>query len=107
MHDLSFVNNTLLQPAERPGKISQKAQWLSGEGAGSWFELVSLSNNIFEINRYNPKGKIECAGVFECVSDHDFDSEKPYTIVHLSHCKKVNIIQDNKHFVFSRTEKII
>ncbi|MFN2395077.1 MAG: DUF6695 family protein [Bacteroidales bacterium] len=107
MHDLSFVNNTMLQPAERPANLGSKAQWLSGEGAGSWFEIISHTNKLFEITRFNPKGIPECASFFECLSDEDFYPEKPYSIVHLSHCKEVIVIQNNKRLIFIRKEKIL
>ncbi len=107
MHDLSFMKNTLLEPAERPGNINPNARWLSGEGAGSWFEIISHTNKLFEITRFNPEGIPECASFFECLSDEVFYPEKPYSIVHLSHCKEVNVIQENKRFVFIREEKIL
>lgn len=85
---------TLEEPV-RPACIPTNCQWLSGEGAGSWFH-ISFQENNFLITRYNPKGKIECSGFFKISNNIPFDIDASYNFIHISHCKSVNIIQNNQ-----------
>ena len=88
------IHNTIVEPT-RLDSIPIESQWLSGEGAGSWFCLSPL-NTMFQITRYNPQGKIECSGIFKIINDTKFDNNSPYQFTHLSHCKSVNIIQNER-----------
>lgn len=81
---------TLKEP-EKHIDIPENAQWLSGEGAGSWFSIVLVNNN-FQITRYSPDGDVECRSIFETESSI-FNIRLPFQFVHLSHCKEVNISQ--------------
>ena len=94
------VKATLLAP-EFPASIPSTSQWLSGEGAGSWFFIQKKGEKI-HINRYSPEGKIECASEFACENQSLFLIENQYEFVHLSHCKTVRILQGNTTFVFER-----
>lgn len=94
------LKTTLLAP-KLPSNLPKTAQWLAGEGAGSWFLIKQAANN-FEITRYNPEGKIECEGLFNCENQSEFNIEKKYQVIHLSHCKTVRILQENTTFVFER-----
>ncbi|GAH49705.1 unnamed protein product, partial [marine sediment metagenome] len=49
--DKSVLKNTLSQPV-RHLNIPETAQWLSGEGAGSWFN-IKLNNEKYLISRFN------------------------------------------------------
>jgi len=93
MPDKSMYN-TLEEPI-RLGDIPKNSQWLSGEGAGSWFHLSELQEK-FLITRYSPQGKIECSGVFQILNKIPFDINLLYHFTHLSHCKSVHIIQKEK-----------
>ncbi len=96
------LKSTLLAP-KLPNNLPQTAQWLAGEGAGSWFSIQQAANN-FEIIRYSPEGKIECKGLFNCENQSEFNIEKDYQFTHLSHCKTVRILQQNSTFVFERCQ---
>ena len=94
MRNPNNLSPTLPEP-QRPEFLPTNAQWLAGEGAGSWFAIGSTpQNNTFEITRYSPKGKIECQGIFEIEStDNILNLNKDYKFVHLSHCAFVHIKQ--------------
>lgn len=84
--------------------IPKSSQWLSGEGAGSWFYITSFKDK-FIITRYSPKGKIECSGIFEITNNIQFDINKPFKFIHLSHCKSVRILQNDKVVQMERQTK--
>jgi hypothetical protein len=107
MPDLSWLKTTLAAPKLKNELIPHKAQWLSGEGAGSWFYIEELSSKEYEITRFSATGITECKSIFECVSDTSFHINQPFQFVHLSHCKEVRITQNNKNYLFVRKERII
>ncbi len=75
--------------------IPSNSQWLSGEGAGSWFYIES-ANDAYQISRYSPSGKIECSGLFRVTNQIDLNLEIDFEFVHLSHCKSITIQQQGK-----------
>ena len=90
LHDL----NTTMPSPYRHATVPINAQWVSGEGAGSWFHLKE-NNNDYMISRYSPEGKLECQGIFTIAgSTKQFNYYKPFVIEHLSHCKLVTLSQD-------------
>ncbi len=93
--------NTTLPAPKRPPNLPNDAQWLAGEGAGSWFHL-SIDQGGFIINRYSDKGKLECSGKFQLVKEKGFSEKKPFEFIHLSHCQSVRIRQGGKVFKFER-----
>lgn len=97
------LKSTLPAPP-KPEALPASAQWLAGEGAGSWFVIAKTrKKNYYKISRFSPKGKLECKGIFS--QEHNmenFDIELPYTITHLSHCAQVSVIQNSINFSFSR-----
>lgn len=94
-----WLKTTIPAPDKHPG-IPSNAQWLSGEGAGSWFSIVS-ENDSYVIIRYNSNGEIECSGKFKQHGKKVFDANAPYRFEHLSHCRKVHIRQDDIMFEFN------
>ncbi|GAF03308.1 DUF6695 family protein [Saccharicrinis fermentans] len=85
-----FLQSTLPQPPKHPN-IPEDAQWLAGEGAGSWFH-VETEKALLKITRYSPSATIECTGFY--------DSKKVYshwvdlhacTVTYPSHCHRVTI----------------
>lgn len=81
-----FLNTTLPAPERHP-KIPENAQWLSGEGAGSWFSFEAKENLLF-VTRFAPDGMLECSGYFEFTnkSQHMLKHVK---ITYPSNCNKV------------------
>ncbi|MBI2279806.1 MAG: hypothetical protein HYU68_03830 [Bacteroidetes bacterium] len=100
MKKTHFTKLPLPEP-KRAENLPKKAQWLAGEGAGSWFYITKAKND-FVITRFSPEGKIECTGIFECIHAEPFNINNAYQFTHLSHCKTVNIIQNSVTFTFER-----
>ena len=85
-----FTKSTLPEP-KRPGNLPEQAQWLSGEGAGSWFVIDKIGND-YETTRFSLDGVVECKGVFGCKIS-GFNYYQPYQFSYLSHCNQANILQ--------------
>jgi hypothetical protein len=85
------LNKTLQNPLKVPS-IPSNAQWLAGEGAGSWFHIEQAGTR-FRITRYNERGDLECTGFFKGLGNTDLTLSEPYKFIHLSHCNQVNIKQ--------------
>ncbi|MCU4173672.1 DUF6695 family protein [Carboxylicivirga sp. N1Y90] len=100
--DKTLLKQTLIEPT-KPNNIPTNSQWLSGEGAGSWFALKSV-NGEYHIIRFSPDGQLECDGFFEIKNGAKFDLNKPYQFVHLSHCQTVKIKQSDKLITFERSQ---
>jgi hypothetical protein len=60
--DKKFLNSTLPQPEKHPD-VPENAQWLAGEGAGSWFHIVPLNSGI-AVTTYSPAGLREFSESF-------------------------------------------
>lgn len=87
---------TLPQPA-RPKMVSEHAQWLSGEGAGSWFTVDKFFGD-FLVHRFSPSGQVEFGGIYQ--TEVEFSLDDPFEVVHLSHFQKVTIQQNGKPIEF-------
>ena len=97
-----LLKNTIVAPS-KPSNLPENAQWLSGEGAGSWFVIgKTQETNEYSITRFSPEGKLECEGNFLCNTSSDFNLNQTYIFTHLSHCKTVNIVQSGIIFKFER-----
>ncbi len=97
------LNNTLSAPAW-PDNIPVDAQWLSGEGAGSWFSIEQHKDNYI-ITRYSPEGKIECKGIFDKERNSKFLLGHKYEFTYVSHCNMVTIYQFGIFHKFNLIEK--
>ncbi len=89
----------VLPEPKRPENIAANAQWLAGEGAGSWF-LVQQHEGKFQVKRYAPSGNLECEGLFE--GPALFNAMKSYKVDYPSHCAKVTIVQEGRTMCFVR-----
>ena len=94
--DPHILKSTLPKPL-RHQSIRANAQWLSGEGAGSWFSISQVSDNFF-IERQDPDGKIECSGLYTISDKRSINLSEPYSFDYLSHCGNVNIKQGENTF---------
>ena len=94
----NFLKSTMPQPAKH-NAVPENAQWLSGEGYGSWFHVVQ-ENSLLHVTRFSPKGNVECEGFFENKVNKNFKLEDTFKITHLSNCKQVTIIQKNQKYYF-------
>jgi hypothetical protein len=100
LNDKRVLKSTLPEP-EKPSNIPENAIWHSGEGAGSWFVLDRSGEN-FLVRRFSPKGTLECEELFSVAKGQPFDPHKPYKLDHISHCKKVRVIQGGKDIELTR-----
>lgn len=92
-----------LEPSLKNGKIPDNAQWLSGEGSGSWFSINQDLEN-YRISRYSPEGELECSGVFKISNFNSFNIDLPFQIEHLSHCQSVVVNQSGKIILLKRVD---
>ncbi len=99
--DKSKLRGVLSEPA-RPATLPGNAQWLAGEGAGSWFSIGPANGEKFEITRFSPEGKVDCNGIFVQAESQLFNPEVPYQIDYLSHCRKVVLQQNQRKLVLIR-----
>ncbi len=81
-----------LPAPERHLDIPENAQWLSGEGAGSWFGFEDKDNALLQVTRHSPEGTIECTGLYEKKGNHTFNTRATFTITHPSHCKMISLL---------------
>ena len=97
-----YPNTSDVKPQpKKPLHIPENVQWLAGEGAGSWFN-IQAKGVLYEITRYSPEGKVECQSVFK--PESNFNINLPYEFTHISHCKSVQIIQNEKVLKFNLIE---
>lgn len=92
--------STLLQPARHPD-IPENAQWLGGEGAGSWF-VINYERDFLVVTRYSPDGVIECSGKYEGPDHELINTEDSMYIDYLSNCKEVTINSKGNTLKFYR-----
>jgi hypothetical protein len=95
------LKGTLKAP-DKSAILPSNAQWLAGEGAGSWFHIEGL-NEHYKITRYDPEGKIECTGLFYNLNDRNLDLKNSFEFIHISHCDKVMIRQNGKTISLKKT----
>ena len=85
----------ILPPPDLPRNLDEKAKWLAGEGAGSWFLIEETGSGLkYKVTRYSPLGNVECVGIF--ASDRKLILSREYNITYPSHCQKVSIIQNDE-----------
>ncbi len=94
-------NIGLIAEPSKPNHLPQHAQWLAGQGCGSWFELNKIDNSKnYNIKRYSPEGELEFSSEFTIKSDREFSCQCPYVFTYISHHKMCTIIQHNHKFEF-------
>lgn len=97
--DTHFLKTTLPQPA-RAKNIPPDAQWLSGEGCGSWFHIQPTEKN-YQIARYNPQGVVEFVAQY-IPKEHPFDPASEFKLAYLSHYERVIVHQNQQRIEFVR-----
>ncbi|MCF8226117.1 MAG: hypothetical protein K9J30_09570 [Bacteroidales bacterium] len=95
--------STLLQPG-KPQVIPKGAQWLSGEGAGSWFAF-DAAEGALKVTRYSPDGKEECSGFFEGAGIGYLSSGDHFTVDYSSNCNQVLLKNGTKTLILTRKKK--
>lgn len=103
------LGTTLPAPVRQPD-IPEDAQWLSGEGAGSWFSL-RFRDVFLIVTRYAPDGTVECKGLFQestggsekINSSLLQQSKSEFRLDYPSNCKEVTILYQGVRLRFERT----
>ena len=85
-----------------PKNISEKAQFIEGIGASSWF-TIAIEKDLYRIERFSPEGELECSRLFEA-KPNMFDINSTYKFTYPSHCKECTIIQNKLIFKFYTNE---
>ena len=100
----SLQKGTLRQPS-RSVYIPKNAQWLSGEGAGSWFGF-SFEEQFIKVTRYSPNGQIECSGLYKnSLLQKPTDISK-FKIQYLSNCQIVTFKNGDKTLTFEKIDVV-
>ena len=94
------LKTTLIKPERNPS-IPSHAQWLSGEGAGSWFAFNFRDNSLIA-TRYSPEGVIECSGLYKNITPGSVSPDHKYTITYPSNCNVISLQNSIKEFQFDR-----
>jgi len=97
-----------INPPEKPVNIPVDSQWLFGQGAGCWFSInKTTTKNKYRIQRFASNGKLDCDRIFEIEKNGSiFDIGVAYEFVHVSHCAKCRIKQNEIVFVFNYTASL-
>ncbi len=92
-----------IYPPELPSTVPDYAQWLLGQGAGTWFSITSTAvQHQYNIKRYKPNGDLDCDRIFNVENNGSiFDTNQPYQFIPVSHCAKCRIVQNEITFVFN------
>jgi hypothetical protein len=99
--DKKLLTATLPPPHRHPS-IPENAQWLSGEGAGSWFAF-EIENQLLKVTRFSVNGVIECAGLFENTDAIKvLKNKKSFKVAYPSNCKTVSLSLNGSEIRFNR-----
>jgi hypothetical protein len=99
--DRLSLRSTLQAPA-KDSKIPENAQWLGGEGAGSWFDF-ELQNSQLKVTRYSPDGLIECTGYFENRNSNGIWPDNSFRVAYPSNCNIISLAKNNLLIRFERS----
>lgn len=100
----STLSGTLPAP-NRDRSIPDEAQWLGGEGVGSWFAF-EFSGPFLLSRRYSTTGTIECEGYFKPVHESGFDPSGHFQIAYPSNCRIITITDGKQLFSFEWSHPI-
>lgn len=87
----------------RPAHVPTDAQWLAGEGAGSWF-VLRWAGATLNAERLSPDGVTECQGTFNLSSAGTPDLSAPMEITFPSHCALITLRQSGRSFTYRRAD---
>jgi hypothetical protein len=102
--DKPFLRSTLPAP-NRHSEIPETALWLSGEGAGSWFD-IRFEKGFLKVIRYSPEGKEECSGVYGNISGEYQFPQTSFKITYPSNCKEVTLLFGTQQVRFERIPEV-
>lgn len=88
----------------RPAHVPSDAQWLAGEGAGSWF-VLRWAGDLLSAERLSPEGDRECQGMFELCGADMLDRTVPMMVTYPSHCALITILQSGRTITYRRVDR--
>lgn len=97
----NLLKVTLVKP-QLSANIPSDAQWLSGEGAGSWYTFNYVDDKL-KVTRFSPEGKTECLGFFKSENNSEIPSLNKLEITYPSNCAEVSLMTKNNIYRFIRT----
>jgi hypothetical protein len=100
----TYLGQTLPPPI-KPASIPDAAQWLAGEGAGSWFHIEE-KNKHYTVSRFDSNGQVECRSVFNTSNLQNVQLLEKYEFIHPCHCKEIHILQNDLRIVLSRVDSL-
>ncbi len=71
-----------------------------------WFN-IKPNNDKYLVSRYNQDGVLECEGKFAVSKNSIFNNNLPFKFIHLSHCSKITIQQNNTIIEFKLKSEIL
>lgn len=99
--DAKRLRSTLAAPLLHK-EIPADAQWLGGEGAGSWFSFGYI-NGALSVKRYDPKGRLECSGTFATYKGrYSKEQIEEAKVDFPSNCKIVTLLIEGNQIQFHR-----
>jgi len=98
------LHSTVFAPKKHEN-ISAKAQWLGGEGSGSWYD-IDIEPHTIVTTSYTPEGKLEWKARYKNKENFILNEKHQYTVTYNSNFKIITLIIDNKKIFFDRIEKI-
>jgi len=98
--DKKILQSTLQSPGS-DFRVPGNAQWLSGEGAGSWFVLEFLNPHL-SVTRYSPEGTVECTGLYKNPNGQEIVPDQSFRVTYPSNCKVVSLRSDETELKFER-----
>ena len=96
---------TILEPSREKYNVPISAKWLSGTGAGAWFDVKSIGENKFKILRYDNKGTIDSEYIAQSKSGDLIDLERGFKVGYPSHNLQCVIVQGEVMNVIFNTVK--
>lgn len=94
------IKATLPKP-ERAPSIPTSAQWLSGEGAGSWYDIIKNNDN-FKVYRYSPIAETECLGDFQYFGSDELPKLYELKFTYPSNCAEISLSNSSKTYQLKR-----
>jgi len=104
-HNRDYLRSTLRAPAKNHS-IPEGAQWLAGEGAGSWF-VVGFENGRIKATRYSPEGVVECSGLYTISGTGNIEDVTSGTITYPSDCRVITMVCNNSQIELRLEKKLI
>jgi hypothetical protein len=97
-----WLNETFPSP-KRHSNVPESAQWLSGEGYGSWYD-ISMDGSTIELNEYGPGGEHESKALFSAHQNLLVDNH--VTITYPSNCRVLTVIQNDRKIQMFPTKEV-